>query len=187
MQKYLKITWRFHKSDMELRKFCKRKRSCKNFVMLKRSCEFFAMLKRSCENFANGEKWCEIFFCLSKISKVVAKFSSILRKFRKWLQNSLVLDFFSDSLPCTLDWFGKGFEALQNLDSSCNLASILLCHGLYQVLPHSWLVLMIKKLSKTSKLTKNWLVTVARVFNMPIELKGNKYYSKVFKSVYKKL
>ena len=119
--------------------------------------------------------------------KVVAKFPSILRKFRKWLQNSSVLDSFSDSLPCTLDWFGKGFEALQNLDSSCNLASILLCHGLYQVFPHSWLVLMIKKLSKTSKLAKNWLVTLARVLNVPIELKGNKYYSKVFKRVYKKL
>ena len=98
-----------------------------------------------------------------------------------------MLDSSSDSLPFTLDWFGKGFEALQNLDSSCNLASILLCHGLYQVLPHSWLVLMIKKLSKTSKVAKNWLVTLARVLNVPIELKGNKYYSKVFKRVYKKL
>ena len=108
-------------------------------------------------------------------------------KFRKWLRNSLVLDSSSDSLPCTLDWFGKGFEALQNLDSSCNLAAILLCHGLYQVLPHSWLVLMIKNLSKTSKLAKNWLVMFARVLNVPIKLKGNKYYSKVFKRVYKKL
>ena len=114
----------------------------------------------ACKNFANGEKR---------------------------LRNSSVLDFFSNSLPCILDWFGKGFEALQNLDSSCNLASILLCHGLYQVLPHSWLVLMIKKLPKTLKLAKNWLVTLARVLNVPIELKGNKYYSKVFKRVYKKL
>ena len=119
--------------------------------------------------------------------KVTAKFLSVLRKFRKWLQNSSVLDSLSDSLPCTLDWFGKGFEALQNLDSSCNLASILIFHGLYQVLPHSWLVLMIKKLSKISKLAKNWLVTLARILNMPIELKANKYYSKVFKRVYKKL
>ena len=78
--------------------------------------------------------------------KVAAKFPSVLRKFLKWLRNSSVLDSFSDSLPCTLDWFRKDFEALQNLDSSCNLASILLCHGLYQVLPHSWFVLMIKKL-----------------------------------------
>ena len=114
------------------------------------------------------------------------QFSS-LQIFRKGLQNSWMLDSFSDSLPCILDWFGKGFEALQNLDSSCNLASILLCHGIYQVLPHSWLVLMIKKLPKTPKLAKNWLVTLARVLNVPIELKGNKYYSKVFKRVYKKL
>ena len=46
---------------------------------------------------------------------------------------------------------------------------------------------MIKKLSKTSKLAKNLLVTLARVLNVPIELKNNKYYSKVFKRVYKKL
>ena len=99
--------------------------------------------------------------------KEVAKFPFVLRKFRKWLWNFWVLDSFSDSHPCILDWFGKGFEALQNLDSSCNLASILLCHGLYQVLSHFWLFLMIKKLSKTSKLAKNWLVTLVRVLNVP--------------------
>ena len=113
-----------------------------------------------------------------------------LQKFRKaplGLRNSPLLDSFFDSFPCILDWFGKGFEALHNLDFSCTLASILLFHGLYQVLPHSWLVLMIKKLSKTPKLVKNWLVTLARVLNVSIELKGNKYYSKVFKRVYKKL
>ena len=107
--------------------------------------------------------------------------------FRIAMRNCWMLDFFSYSLPCIVDWFGKSFEALQNLDSSCNLASIFLCHGLYQVLPHSWLVLMIRKLSKTPKLAKNWLVTLARVLNVPIELKGNKYYSKVFKRVYNKL
>ena len=63
----------------------------------------------------------------------------------------------------------------------------LLGHGLYKILHHSWLVLMIKKLSKMPKLAKNWLETFARVFNVPIELKGNKYYSKVFKRVYNKL
>ena len=46
---------------------------------------------------------------------------------------------------------------------------------------------MIKKLSKTLKLAKNLLETLARVFNVPIELKGNKYYSKVFKIVYNTL
>ena len=63
----------------------------------------------------------------------------------------------------------------------------LLCYGLYKIIPHSCLVLMIKKLSKTPKLAKNWLETFARVFIVPIELKGNKYYSKVFKRVYNKL
>ena len=63
----------------------------------------------------------------------------------------------------------------------------LLCHGLYKILPHSWFILMIKKLSKTPKLAKNLLETFARVFNVPIELKCNKYYSKVFKRVYNKL
>ena len=63
----------------------------------------------------------------------------------------------------------------------------LLFHGLCKILPHSWFVLMIKKLSKTQKFAKNWLETFARVFNVPIELKGNKYYSKVFKIVYDKI
>ena len=46
---------------------------------------------------------------------------------------------------------------------------------------------MIKKLSKISKLAKNLLVTLARVLNVPIELKCINYYSKVFKRVYNKL
>ena len=40
---------------------------------------------------------------------------------------------------------------------------------------------MVKKLSKTSKLAKNLLVTLARVLNVSIELKGINYYSKVYK------
>ena len=145
------------------------------------------------QNFVGGKGVAKFSQCckgdakFSQVKKVAEKFPSVMRKFRKRLRNSSVLDSSSDSLPCTLDWFGKGFEALQNLDSSYNLASILLCHGLYQVLPHSWLVLMIKNPSKSSKLAKNGLVTLARVLNVSIELKGNKYYSKVFKRVYKKL
>ena len=46
---------------------------------------------------------------------------------------------------------------------------------------------MIKKLSKTPKLAKNGLETLARVLNVPIELKDNNYYSKVFKTVNFKL
>ena len=44
-----------------------------------------------------------------------------------------------------------------------------------------------KKASKTSKLNTIWLETIARVLNMPIELKGNNYYWKTFKRVNYKL
>ena len=131
---------KFRNAEKELRIFRNAEKELRKFRKRKRICEIFASEKDDAK--------------ISQVKKVVVKISSVLRKFCKWLQNSSVLDSSSDSLPCTLDWFGKGFEALQNLDSSCNLASILLCHGLYQVLPHSWLVLMIKKLSKTSKLAK---------------------------------
>ena len=108
-------------------------------------------------------------FWLAKIWQGVAKFIlsftrlakfflgqfASLRIFRKGLRNSWMIDFFFVSLPCILDCFGKGFEALHNLNFSCTLASILLCHGLYQVLHHYWLVLMIKNLSKTPKRAKN--------------------------------
>ena len=49
------------------------------------------------------------------------------------------------------------------------------------------LALVIKILSKTPKLNTIWLETITRVLNMPIELKGNNYYSKVFKRVNYKL
>ena len=44
-----------------------------------------------------------------------------------------------------------------------------------------------KKATKTPKLSKNWLVTLARFLNVPIELKSINYYSKVFKTVNFKL
>ena len=53
--------------------------------------------------------------------------------------------------------------------------------------PFSWLVSMIKKLPKTPKLAKNWLITLARLLNVSIELKCINYYSKVFKTVSFKL
>ena len=123
MKKYLKITRRFRKA-------------CKNFA---RGCEIpFTQL------FLQGlRNW----FSSALVSQGVAKFilnfarlakflllnftrlvlllgnSQACEYFAKGLQNCWMLDSFSDSLPCILDWFGKGFEALQNLDSSCNLAS----------------------------------------------------------------
>ena len=47
--------------------------------------------------------------------------SHALQKFRIAMRNCWMLDLFSDSLLCILDWFGKGYKALQNSDSSCNL------------------------------------------------------------------
>ena len=44
-----------------------------------------------------------------------------------------------------------------------------------------------KKATKTLKLNTIWLETIVKVLNMPIELKGNNYYSKVFKRVNYKL
>ena len=44
-----------------------------------------------------------------------------------------------------------------------------------------------QKAIKTPKLNTIWLELIARVLNMPIELKGNNYYSKVFKRVNYKL
>ena len=44
-----------------------------------------------------------------------------------------------------------------------------------------------QKAIKTPKLNTIWLETIVRVLNMPIELKSNNYYSKVFKRVNYKL
>ena len=51
----------------------------------------------------------------------------------------------------------------------CSKARIL--HVL-QTLPQSWPVSMIKKLPKTIKLTKNWLVTIARFLTCQMRYKG---------------
>ena len=58
--------------------------------------------------------------------------------------------------------------------ASKELSSILDCFG-------------DQKAIKTLKLNTIWLKLIARVLNMPIELKGNNYYSKVFKRVNYKL
>ena len=53
--------------------------------------------------------------------------------------------------------------------------------------PQSHIALVIKKAIKTPKLNINWLEVLAKVLNMLIGLKGNNYYSKVFKRVNYKL
>ena len=80
----------------------------------------------------------------------------------------------------------KGYEA-PKLSFFMNLSFNLVFYELYKDLPHSWIALVIKKLSKTPKLNTIWLETITRVLNMPIEFKGNNYYSKVFKRVNYKL
>ena len=91
---------------------------------------------------------------------------------------------FSSLHPCLV--FAKGYAA-PKLSFFLNLSFNLVCLELYKDLPHSWIVLVIKKLSKTPKLAIIWLETLARVLNVSIELKGKNYYSKVFKKVNYKL
>ena len=107
MQKYLKIT------QEEIRKACEISHRMQNsfftsllsvlqvvlFLGISHALRIFRML-------------CEYFACFANISHA-------LRIFRIAMWNCWMLDFFSDSLPCILDLFGKGYEALQNLDSSC--------------------------------------------------------------------
>ena len=49
--------------------------------------------------------------------------------------------------------------------------------------PQSWLALVIKLQNKNTKTCTKWLKSLSRVLNMPIELKGLNYYSKVFKRI----
>ena len=65
-------------------------------------------------------------------------------------------------------------DALSLAMDSKELSSILDCFG-------------DKKAIKTPKLNTIWLELIARAFSMPIELKGDNYYSKVFKRVNYKL
>ena len=65
----------------------------------------------------------------------------------------------------------------------------LLCHGFQRTLLNLGLLWWSKSYqnTKTQKLNTILLELIARVLNMPIELKGNNYYSKVFKRVNYKL
>ena len=105
----------------------------------------------------------------------------------------VLLDFFlldfSLCFPSLHSWlaFGKGLQSSK--------ACILLVNELPFALP--WIIQSSpsildcfgdkKKLSKTPKLNTIWLEMIEKVLNMPIELKGNNYYSKVFKRVNYKL
>ena len=133
-------------------------------------------------NFARLAKFhieCEIYFPSLALYPVAYTPFGISHSHAKLLAVRFLLWF--SSLHTWLIW--KRLRSSPKLGFFMCLSLILLCHGLCTILPHSWLDLMIKNLSKTPKLAKNWLETFARVLNVPIELKGNKYYSKVFKRV----
>ena len=80
--------------------------------------------------------------------------SHAVRKFCIAMRNCWMLDFFSDSLPCILDWLGKGLRSSPKLGFFMYLSFNLLFHGLHKILPHSWLVLMIKSYQKHQNLPK---------------------------------
>ena len=77
------------------------------------------LVSQGLRNFAQGAKFNFLSSALCPAAFTPFGISHAMRKFRIAMQNCWLLDFFSDSLPCILDWLGKGYEALQNLDSSC--------------------------------------------------------------------
>ena len=107
-------------------------------------------------------------------------------KFCIAMRNCWLLDFFSDSLPCIHDWLGKGLWSSKAWIFHVIELQLAL-PWTTQSSPSFLACFNDKKATKTPKLVKNWLVTLARVLNVPIELKGINYYSKVFKIVNFKL
>ena len=115
--------------------------------------------------------------------------SHAMWNFRIDMRNCYTLDFFLwfSSLHLWLAWkhiakLGKGLWSAPKLGFFMYLSFNLHCHGLHKILLHSLFISMIKNYQKTPKLAKNWLVTLARFLNVPIELKSINYYSKVFKN-----
>ena len=110
------------------------------------------------------------------------KFSKcVLQLLSSWISSCLIPLFVFP--PCILDLLlAKDYKA-PKLGFFMQMSFHLLCHGLYKDLPHLRLLWWSKSYKKTPKLNTIWLETIARVLNIPIELKGNNYYSKVFKRV----
>ena len=119
MRKYLKIT---REDFASLWKFLKGLRNSFSSIVFASLRKFRKGLQNS---FSVSQGLRNSFFTalLSVLQLVPLGHFASLRKSCKRLWNCWMLNSFSDSLPCILNWFGKGFEALQNLDSSCNLAS----------------------------------------------------------------
>ena len=82
----------------------------------------------------------------------------------------------ADSL-CFFSWhfgFTLGKWLLSFAQDSSTLSSVLTCFGAQNT-------------NKNTKTYTKWLKLLSRVLNMPIELKGLNYYSKVFKRINYKL
>ena len=141
---------------------------------------------RNCLAASSGFAWCAKFLSLSH---ALSPATAPPLDFRMLCEIKVLVCWISSFgfLPCISDWLGKGLWSALKLGFFMYLSFNLHCRGFHKILPHSWLVSMIKKLQKTPKLAKNWLVTLARFLNVPIELKGINYYSKVFKIVSFKL
>ena len=97
-----------------------------------------------------------------------------------------MLDFSLCFHPCIHDLFmAKDYKA-SNLRFSCKWASI--CFAMDSIELSSILDCFGDQITiKNTKTYTIWLETIAKVLNMLIKLKGNNYYSKVFKRVNYKL
>ena len=100
------------------------------------------------------------------------------------MRNCWLLDFFSDSLPCILDWLGKGLWS----------SKAWIFHVIELQLALPWTTQSSPSFLacfNDKKATKNTKTCQKLISNkgpyVPIELKGINYYSKVFKTVNFKL
>ena len=111
----------------------------------------------------------------------------MLQKWLTWLSSRMFHDRFLFAFPpCIMICFWQRIIKLQSLGFLCKwasnffamdsieLSSILDCFGDQITI-------------KSNKTYTIWLETITKVLNMLIELKGNNYYSKVFKRVNNKL
>ena len=142
-----------------------------DFASSNATCENFASSNVTCENFASWNcPFRKLRNCLATYQLSVLQWFLSSSYFASWIpQLAKLLDgwfllWFSSLHPRLA--LAKGYEA-PKLSFFRNLSFNLLCYELYKYLPHSWIALLIKKLSKTPKLNTIWLETIARVLNMP--------------------
>ena len=109
----------------------------------------------------------------------------MLQKWLTWLSSRMLHGrFLFASPPCIPDLLmAKDFKA-----SVLHVSDLSICFAMDSKELSSILDCFCdKKAIKTPKLNTIWLELIARVLNMPIGLKGDNYYSKVFKRVTYKL